>query len=115
MTNTTKESRRILFNRLKNLGFELELNEIFTSLTATRNFVQQSQLNPMLLVDEKALEDFADVIHPDNKQDSVVVGLAPDSFRYDVLNDAFRYSRSFLLKHYKLTYQIFHYEYFTDY
>ncbi|KAK7575807.1 hypothetical protein V9T40_012093 [Parthenolecanium corni] len=94
VTNTTKESRRILFNRLKSLGFELESNEIFTSLTATRDFVKQNELNPLLLVDEKALEDFADVVHSDKKQDSVVIGLAPNSFKYDVLNNAFRLLKS---------------------
>lgn len=103
MTNTTKESRRILFNRLKSLGFELESNEIFTSLTATRDFVKQNELNPLLLVDEKALEDFADVVHSDKKQDSVVIGLAPNSFKYDVLNNAFRYSRSFTARIYEMS------------
>lgn len=100
MTNTTKESRRILFNRLKSLGFELESEEIFTSLTATRDYIKQNQLNPMLIVDEKALEDFSDVVNTDKKQDSVVIGLAPDSFKYDILNEAFRYLHLTVAKKY---------------
>lgn len=58
MTNTTKESKRDLLERLKKLEFDISEDEIFTSLTAARNLVEQKQVRPMLLVDDRALPDF---------------------------------------------------------
>lgn len=58
VTNTTKECKRTLFERLQKLSFDIHEDEIFTSLTAARNFVEQKQVRPLLLVDNSALEDF---------------------------------------------------------
>ena len=58
MTNTTKESKQDLLDRLKKLEFDISEDEIFTSLTAARNLVEQKQVRPMLLVDDRALPDF---------------------------------------------------------
>lgn len=59
MTNTTKESRRNLHERLLKLGFQIKVDEIYTSLWAARELIIKEQLNnPLLLVDDNALEDF---------------------------------------------------------
>lgn len=58
VTNTTKESKQDLLERLKKLEFDISEDEIFTSLTAARNLVEQKQVQPMLLVDDRALPDF---------------------------------------------------------
>lgn len=58
VTNTTKESKRDLLERLTGLGFDIAEHEIFTSLTAARNLLEQQQVRPLLLVDDKALPDF---------------------------------------------------------
>lgn len=58
VTNTTKESKQDLLDRLKKLEFDISEDEIFTSLTAARNLVEQKQVRPMLLVDDRALPDF---------------------------------------------------------
>lgn len=97
VTNTTKESRQCLFNRLTRLGFPVKGDEIFTSLSAAHDFVQKSQLKPMLIIDDAAMEDFEDVKpSADAQLDSVVVGLAPDSFNYENLTKAFRYAHNFI-------------------
>lgn len=88
VTNTTKECKRTLFERLQKLSFDIHKDEIFTSLTAARNFVEQKQVRPLLLVDNSALEDFEGVDTTD--PNAVVVGLAPEHFNYDTLNKAFR-------------------------
>ncbi|XP_038599611.1 haloacid dehalogenase-like hydrolase domain-containing protein 2 isoform X1 [Tachyglossus aculeatus] len=88
VTNTTKESKRDLLERLKKLDFDITEDEIFTSLTAARNLVEQKQVRPMLLVDDRALPDFQGV--PVNDPNAVVIGLAPEHFNYQVLNQAFR-------------------------
>ena len=58
VTNTTKESLRVLHDRLTRIGFEISQDEIFTSLSAARDLIVRESLRPMLLVDEKAMEDF---------------------------------------------------------
>lgn len=90
VTNTTKESSNFLYNRLTKLGFEINKDEIFSSLAAARKLIVSRKLNPMLLIDSAANEDFEDLIKSDEKLDAVVVGLAPNKFHYEELNKAFR-------------------------
>ena len=58
MTNTTKESKNHLHKLLNTLGFSIEKHEIYTSLSAAHDFIQDSKLRPMLFLEESALEDF---------------------------------------------------------
>uniref|UniRef100_A0A8B9NX47 Haloacid dehalogenase-like hydrolase domain-containing protein 2 n=2 Tax=Apteryx owenii TaxID=8824 RepID=A0A8B9NX47_APTOW len=88
VTNTTKECKRDLLERLTKLGFDIAENEIFTSLTAARNLLEQKQVRPLLLVDDKALPDFTGIATHD--PNAVVVGLAPEHFNYEMMNKAFR-------------------------
>lgn len=73
------------------LGFELKIDEIWSSLWAARSLISEEKLCPLLLVDKQALEDFSGVQKGDEKYDSVVIGLAPEHFYYDKLNEAFRF------------------------
>uniref|UniRef100_A0A1B0GDE4 Haloacid dehalogenase-like hydrolase domain-containing protein 2 n=2 Tax=Glossina TaxID=44049 RepID=A0A1B0GDE4_GLOMM len=88
VTNTTKESRQTLLNRLLTIGFQLQKEEIYSSLSAAVSYVNKNNLNPYYLVSKDARTDFPD---NDDKRplDSVVVGLAPDEFYYENLNKAF--------------------------
>lgn len=58
VTNTTKESRRHLHERLCKLGFKIEPDEIWSSLWAARNEIALHSLKPLLLISSDALEDF---------------------------------------------------------
>ncbi|XP_012498087.1 PREDICTED: haloacid dehalogenase-like hydrolase domain-containing protein 2 [Propithecus coquereli] len=62
VTNTTKESKQDLLERLRKLEFDISEDEIFTSLTAARSLVEQKQVRPMLLVDDRALPDFKEAL-----------------------------------------------------
>lgn len=91
VTNTTKDSKETLYNRLKGLKFEIEQDQIFSSLASAKNLIDKSKLKPLLLLTEDAKKDFKDVIPKNDAEiDAVVVGLAPDSFQYERLNEAFR-------------------------
>lgn len=57
-------------------------------MSATNNFVCENRLNPFYLVSDDARQDFPP--STDQPFDSVVVGLAPDSFKYESMNEAFR-------------------------
>ncbi|KAM6475821.1 haloacid dehalogenase-like hydrolase domain-containing protein 2 isoform 2-T2 [Liasis olivaceus] len=88
VTNTTKECKRDLLERLKKLEFDIKEDEIFTSLTAARNLLEQKQVRPLLMVEENALHDFTGI--ETSKPNAVVIGLAPDHFNYQTMNKAFR-------------------------
>lgn len=89
VTNTTKDSKKTLYDRLSKIGFKLEIDEIYSSLSAAAAFVKNEKLNPLYLLTDDARKDFPeeDKTRP---QDAVVVGLAPNAFNYEHLNKAFK-------------------------
>lgn len=101
VTNTTKESKETLLNRLHRIGFSsITKDDMFTSLSAAVQFVKSNQLKPFYLLSEDAKRDFianyeSSATNNNNNEvmgdeDSVVVGLAPDKFEYESMNKAFR-------------------------
>ncbi|CAG8467391.1 2994_t:CDS:2 [Acaulospora colombiana] len=52
-------------------------------------FIKFTFARPLLFLEEDALEDFSGV-PTEEPNDSVVIGLSPTNFRYDMLNKAFR-------------------------
>ncbi|ALC39880.1 maker556 [Drosophila busckii] len=88
VTNTTKESKSTLHNRLTKIGFNLNIEEIYSSLSAAVAFVNAEKLNPFYLLTDDARQDFPaeDKSRP---LDSVVVGLAPNAYDYEHMNKAF--------------------------
>ncbi|KAJ1816075.1 hypothetical protein LPJ75_002148 [Coemansia sp. RSA 2598] len=89
VTNSTKTSDERLYSKLTGLGFELDRNEIFTSLGAAKTLVRQRGYRPLLLLEDEALEQFAD-IDQSEPHTAVVVGLAPSKFDYQHMNRAFQ-------------------------
>mmetsp|Transcript_10854 Transcript_10854/g.22702 ORF Transcript_10854/g.22702 Transcript_10854/m.22702 type:complete len:304 (-) Transcript_10854:114-1025(-) len=93
LTNTSKISSSTLLNQLRSMGFDSTVISgqecIMTSVSATRQFLLNNKLRPLCLVeDELVKEDFRGVeMHDPN---CVLVGLAPNSFHYEKLNEAFR-------------------------
>lgn len=88
VTNTTKDSKATLHERLCRIGFQLDASEIYSSLSAAVSYVENERLNPYYILSEDARQDFP----PEDTRrykDSVVIGLAPKAFNYDQLNEAF--------------------------
>ncbi|KAH8395592.1 hypothetical protein KR222_001690 [Zaprionus bogoriensis] len=88
VTNTTKDSKRTLHERLSRIGFQLEIDEIYSSLSAAAAYVAKEKLNPFYLLSSDARLDFPEE-DKSRAQDSVVVGLAPNAFDYEHMNKAF--------------------------
>lgn len=90
VTNTTKESRHKLVQRLVALGFDNLVPEadIFTSLLACRKIVESRNLRPLLLLDDAALSEFDGCCTED--PNCVIVGLAPNKFDFHHLNAVYR-------------------------
>jgi HAD superfamily hydrolase (TIGR01458 family) len=95
VSNTTKESRQSLLRDLNTLGFPIQSEHITTSLSASIEILQSFQIKkPYLLVSEDALQEFHqagfhDSSTEDHLYDAVVVGLAPELFDYNHINQAF--------------------------
>jgi len=89
VTNTTKDSKATLHERLCKIGFQVDSSEIYSSLSAAVDFVENERLNPYYILSEDARQDFPP---EDTKryQDSVLIGLAPKAFNYEKLNEAFK-------------------------
>ncbi|KAK7081045.1 Haloacid dehalogenase-like hydrolase domain-containing protein 2 [Halocaridina rubra] len=81
VTNTTKESKRVLHNRLTRIGFDIAKEEIFTSLSAARRLIDKRNLQPYMLIADAAKEEFSDLCQ--ENQNAVLVGLAPEKFDYE--------------------------------
>uniref|UniRef100_A0A8D8S343 Haloacid dehalogenase-like hydrolase domain-containing protein 2 n=1 Tax=Cacopsylla melanoneura TaxID=428564 RepID=A0A8D8S343_9HEMI len=92
LTNTTKESKRDIFERLVKIGFKVDMSDILTSVSVAIDEVKRRGLKPLLITEPSVEREFNE-LYPELKQgerDSVVVGLVPDKFNYTVLNEAFR-------------------------
>lgn len=89
VTNTTKDSKKTLYDRLSKIGFNLKIEEIYSSLSAAAAFVESEKLNPFYLLTEDARQDFPEE-DKSRPLDAVVVGLAPNAFNYDHMNKAFK-------------------------
>ncbi|KAG0326752.1 Haloacid dehalogenase-like hydrolase domain-containing protein 2 [Dissophora globulifera] len=85
-TNTTQSSGDSLASHLRKLGLDVHREEIFTSLSACRQLVQTRGLRPLLILEPDAQREFEGIIHSE-PYDSVVVGLSPSNFHYDMVGD----------------------------
>uniref|UniRef100_A0A0B7BQ79 Haloacid dehalogenase-like hydrolase domain-containing protein 2 n=2 Tax=Arion vulgaris TaxID=1028688 RepID=A0A0B7BQ79_9EUPU len=88
VTNTTKESKHFLMTRLHNIGFDINSEEVFSSLSAARKLLEDRKLRPFYIIDKNALEDFEGISQEDSN--AVVIGLAPEEFNYENMNTAMR-------------------------
>lgn len=89
VTNTTTKSRRELIEHLHTIGLKnVRPEHVLTAGGIARSLLEQKGLRPLLLVDPSLEEEFAgiDCTNPN----AVVIGLAPEHFHYNRLNEAFR-------------------------
>jgi HAD superfamily hydrolase (TIGR01458 family) len=89
VTNTTRDPRRLVRERLLALGFEVEEAEIFTPARAAAGRIGKNSC--FALVDDALLEDLAGVDFTENDPDYVLVGDLGADFTYARLNPAFRH------------------------
>lgn len=70
----------------------MDMSEILTSVSVSIDEVKKRGLKPLLITEDSVEREFHENYPEmkDGERDSVVVGLVPDKFNYDVLNRAFR-------------------------
>ena len=88
VTNTSKESKNSLMDKLGKAGLNVKADNVFTSLTAAHDLVTRDDLRPLLLLEQSAAQQFSDM-DTDNPN-CVLVGLSPSCFHYEKLNQAFQ-------------------------
>ena len=89
ITNTTRQPRRLLLEKLGRLGLTMEPDELFMPAIAARRHLEGCGLTPHLLIHPALEEDFAGLDHTDGPA-AVVIGDAGPGFTYERLNAAFR-------------------------
>ena len=88
LTNTTQKSSAQVLQKLQQMGFEIEQEEIITALDVTKMFLHEEKANAYFLLTQEAEAFFNDLEYKDER--FVVVGDAQERFNYENLNRAFR-------------------------
>ncbi len=88
ITNTTREPRAAIIDKLAGLGFAFESAQLTTAPSAIRERLEAESRAPLLLVHPALEAEFEGV--PTGEPDVVVLGDMGAAFDYAVLNRAFR-------------------------
>lgn len=88
VTNTTRIPSGKLFEKLKNLGFDVKEDEVFTALRITKEFLLRRKASAYLLTTDEVKGEFTELeTYP---LEYVVIADAHTNFTYYNLNTAFR-------------------------
>lgn len=88
ITNTTRTPRTGIVARLKSLGLDVGIGDVFTPARAARDFLNDNNLSAHLLVHPNLVPDLEGLnVGP---REAVVVGDAGEGFSYAAMNAAFR-------------------------
>ncbi len=88
VTNTTRAPRARIALQLSRMGFDLDVEQIFTAPMAARDYLRAHALRPHLLIHPALAEEFTDF--PVGEANAVLVGDAGEAFDYPGMNRAFR-------------------------
>ncbi|XP_066522338.1 phospholysine phosphohistidine inorganic pyrophosphate phosphatase isoform X2 [Hoplias malabaricus] len=87
-TNETQATREKFVAKLRRMGFEIEVSEVFSPAPAVVSILKQRHLRPHLLVHDDVVPEFDSVEKSD--PNCVVIGDAADNFSYHNMNTAFQ-------------------------
>jgi len=88
ITNTSRKTRLQVVQELRNMGFNIAEDLVFTCVIAARDYLTSHSLRPHLLVHPNIRREFETLA--DQQPNAVVLGDAADDFTYASLNRAFR-------------------------
>ncbi|XP_033963312.1 phospholysine phosphohistidine inorganic pyrophosphate phosphatase [Pseudochaenichthys georgianus] len=87
-TNETQLNREAFVDKLKRLGFDISVSEVFSPAPAAVAVLKERGFRPHLLVYDGLLPEFDSV--DKTNPNCVVIGDAAEKFTYQNLNEAFR-------------------------
>ena len=91
LTNTTSKSRAEVLDKLREFGFPAQAEWIYSPPATAGDLLREQQASAYLLVQDRALPDFADVRRDDRAPDYVVMGDLGDGWTFKKLNQAFQF------------------------
>lgn len=90
ITNTSTRTAAGVASKLRDMGFDIKDSEIFSAVSATRNYLrQQGKPSVHLLIRESAREEFDEFPQSDPSPDYVIVGDIGAAWNYQLLNQVF--------------------------
>lgn len=88
VTNSAQRPRRVLLERLRGMGFNVEDEQFFTAVDAARAWLVERELRPYCLVHEAIREEFSAL--DQSAPNAVLIADAAEGFTYARLNRAFQ-------------------------
>ncbi len=88
VTNTTRKLPKEIINKLHRFGFEIEIEELFTALDASRDFLSSKGVGVLPLLSDEVMAYFDTYIS--DTPEYVLVGDAYTNFDFEHMNNAFR-------------------------
>jgi HAD superfamily hydrolase (TIGR01458 family) len=93
LTNTTTRTADSVMEKLRRMGLEVSDDEVFTPITATRNFLREQhggKPSVHLVVRDSVLPEFSEFPREDTAPDFVVVGDIGAAWSYPLMTTIFR-------------------------
>ncbi len=90
ITNTSTRTAADVAEKLKSMGLDIENEEIFSVVNATRDYLRnKGKPSVHLLIRESARTEFSEFVQDDTNPDIVIVGDIGAAWNYELLNQAF--------------------------
>ena len=91
LTNSDSKRTSYILERVKNLGFNIELDEIFTPVTASVKFLKSNrEAKIYTLVSDNVVSEYEEFNLCEENVDYIVIWDCRDKVSYDILNKAFK-------------------------
>lgn len=90
ITNTTRKPRIRIHQQLGQLGFNIDIDDLFTAPMSAQAYLQKHCLNPYMLIHPDLVVEFEHFLKNDKPYNAVLIGDADQGFTYNNMNTAFR-------------------------
>ncbi len=91
LTNTTTAPRKIILDKLINFGFDVQENEIFTPIIATKNYLRDNAVKKISLVTNiEIIEEFNEYEITQKDPKAVIMGDIHKNFNWEILDQIFK-------------------------
>ena len=91
LTNTTTSPRKLILEKLKNFGFDIEENEIFTPIIATKNYLRDNSVKKISLITNiEIIEEFKEYEITQKDPEVVIMGDIYKNFNWEILDQIFK-------------------------
>lgn len=91
LTNTDSKKNSYILDKVKNMGFNIELDEIFTPVTASIKYLKtKKRAKIYALVSDNIINEYEEFNLSTENVDYVIIGYCKEKVSYDSLNKTFR-------------------------